>query len=138
MTVLTTELWVLFGTVVITLVSILAQSLYVDIVAGVKYTLSSRDTVPDNFGPLKGRLDRTVSNHVEAMVMFAPLVLLAASAGISNGWTQNAALVFLVSRALYVPAYAMGLVPWRTIIWSVGFGALCSFGWGILSATYFA
>jgi uncharacterized MAPEG superfamily protein len=32
----------------------------------------------------------------------------------------------LVARILYVPAYAQGLTPWRSIIWAVGFFATIS------------
>jgi uncharacterized MAPEG superfamily protein len=33
------------------------------------------------------------------------------------------AWAYLAARILYVPAYAMGLVPWRSVVWFVGFGA---------------
>ena len=32
-------------------------------------------------------------------------------------------MAYLVARLAYVPAYAFGLTPWRSIIWFVGFGA---------------
>ena len=36
---------------------------------------------------------------------------------VACGWT------YLVARILYVPAYALGLTPWRSAIWGVGFFA---------------
>jgi uncharacterized MAPEG superfamily protein len=43
--------------------------------------------------------------------------------GQSSGFTAACAWVYLVARVLYVPAYAFGLVPWRSLIWMVGFAA---------------
>ena len=38
-------------------------------------------------------------------------------------FTAACAWTYLIARILYVPAYAFGLVPWRSLIWMVGFGA---------------
>lgn len=135
---MSTELWALFGTFAVALVSILAQGMYLDLRSGIPYVLSSRDTTAPNHGPLGGRLDRNVGNQVEGMILFLPLVAVSELAGISNVWTVNAALVYLAARVLYLPAYAFGLVPFRTMIWSAGLFALFAYGWGILSATAFA
>ena len=34
--------------------------------------------------------------------------------------TATAAWVFVAARALYLPAYAFGWVPWRSLIFTVG------------------
>lgn len=127
------ELWALLGTFAIALMSILAQGFYLDLRAGLRYVLSSRETAPPNHGPLGGRLDRNVRNQVEGMMLFVPLVLVSELAGISNGWTQGAALAYVAARALYLPAYALALVPFRTLVWSIGLAALFAYTWGVLS-----
>ena len=39
----------------------------------------------------------------------------------STSFTTACAFTYLTARILYVPAYFFGLVPWRSMIWSVGF-----------------
>lgn len=39
----------------------------------------------------------------------------------STPLTQACAWTYLGARILYVLAYAFGLVPWRSLIWIVGF-----------------
>ena len=60
----------------------------------------------------------------EAVAVFAPLVIVAQFLDISNGWTQFPAIAFMIARVLYLPSYALGLVPIRTMVWSLGFFAL--------------
>lgn len=68
---------------------------------------------------LTGRLQRCVDNSVEAMVVFAPAVLIVHLNGLSTAATVLATQIFLASRILYVPLYALG-TPWlRTVIWMV-------------------
>jgi uncharacterized MAPEG superfamily protein len=38
----------------------------------------------------------------------------------STPLTQNCAWVYVIARTLYIPAYAFGLNPWRSIIWTIG------------------
>lgn len=131
------ELWALFGAGLVVFLSVLAQGLYLDLTSGVAYVLTSRETPPPSHGPLGGRLDRNVRNQIEGMAVFAPLVVVAALAGISNIWTQGAAVAFLASRVIFAPVYAFGLTPLRTVVWSVGFFALPVFAYGVLSEAAF-
>jgi uncharacterized MAPEG superfamily protein len=96
---------------------------------GVKKTLSPRD--PDRLGkplieqvsPRTGRLFRALNNHFEGLILFTLAVAVVTLGNQSTLVTQTAAWTYLGARVLYVPAYAFGLVPWRSAIWSVGFGA---------------
>ena len=92
-------------------------------------TLSPRD--PDRLGrplveqvsPVTGRLFRALNNHFEGLILFTLAVTVVTLANQSTPFTQACAWIYLAARVLYVPAYAFGLVPWRSLIWFIGFGA---------------
>jgi len=89
---------------------------------GSKYTASPRDT--DRMGQLStrtGRLYRALGNHFEGLILFTIAVLVITLSDQSSPLTQACAWVYLVARVAYVPAYALGLAPWRSMIWFVGF-----------------
>ena len=70
---------------------------------------------------LAGRLQRAMTNHFEALILFGAAVLVTVAAEGSGSYTAVCAWIYLAARVLYVPAYALGLVPWRSVIWAVGF-----------------
>ncbi len=129
------ELWALLGCVLVMLVSIAAQAIYLDVKAGVAHGLSNRDSPPTGFGDVGGRLDRNVRNQVEGLVMFIPLVLISAAGGISNPWTQRAALVYVATRLIYFLVYAAGVTIVRSAVWIIGLVALLVYVFGILQQT---
>ncbi|MCH9681496.1 MAG: MAPEG family protein [Deltaproteobacteria bacterium] len=126
------ELWALLTAGLMVYLSIFLQTNHASLVLGVRHSLSNRDT-PVEETPLGGRLRRATANSIESIAVFAPLVVVGQLADISNVWTQYAAVAFLISRVLYLPAYALGLVPARTMIWTLGFFALPVFTYGLLS-----
>jgi uncharacterized MAPEG superfamily protein len=89
--------------------------------AGAAGKLSESPLGPrDNPAPLTvvgGRAERALANMQEALPIFLALALLnlivgtAAAMALTGGW------VFLVARALYVPAYLSGVPVIRTLIW---------------------
>ncbi|HOU94204.1 MAG TPA: MAPEG family protein [Polyangiaceae bacterium] len=50
-------------------------------------------------------------------------VVVVTLGGQSTALTQYAAYVYLIARVAYIPAYALGLTPWRSAIWGIGFAA---------------
>lgn len=120
---MTTELWMLFGVTAILWAAILAQQLQLDITGGAKYALSNREQGHNFKGAtaLSGRLTRNVRNHVEGVAIFAPLVLIAAIANVSNPWTQGAAIAYFITRLLHFVLYAAGITPFRSFAWGIGF-----------------
>ena len=94
---------------------------------GTAKTLSPRD--PHRFGkplaeqvsPPTGRLIRALNNHFEGLILFTLAVVVVTLSNQSTPFTAACAWVYLAARVLYVPAYAFGLVPWRSVIWAVGF-----------------
>ena len=64
-----------------------------------------------------------MNNHFEGLILFTLAVVVVTLGEQSTSVTQWAAWVFLAARILYVPAYALGLAPWRSAVWGVGFFA---------------
>ncbi len=86
---------------------------------GVDYNAGPRDTTPE-FSPLTGRLRRAVSNHFQALTLFTIAVVVVRLSGRASGLTAACAWIYLAARILYVPAYAFGWTPWRSVIFGVG------------------
>ncbi|MEO0520974.1 MAG: MAPEG family protein [Cyanobacteria bacterium P01_A01_bin.116] len=133
---MTIELWALLGAVAILWIAIFAQQIALDKAVGAKYALSNREQDHSFEGAtrLHGRLTRTVRNHVEGLSLFAPLILTASVASISNVWTQYAAIAFFITRLIHFVFYAAGITPFRSFAWGIGFFfALGSFVFGLVT-----
>lgn len=87
---------------------------------GVEYALGPRDGGRELRGTA-ARLQRALTNHFEALVMFTLAVVVVTLSGQGNAVTAACGWTYLAARVLYVPAYALGWVPWRSVIWAVGF-----------------
>jgi uncharacterized MAPEG superfamily protein len=96
---------------------------------GAGKTLSPRDlgrsggNIQDQVSTRTGRLIRAMNNHFEALILFTIAVVVVTLSDQSTAFTATCAWVYLGARVLYVPAYAFGLVPWRSLVWAVGFCA---------------
>jgi uncharacterized MAPEG superfamily protein len=91
---------------------------------GTRYTSGPRDKAPERpLSTLTGRLQRALNNHFEGLILFTLAVVVVTLGNQSTATTQTAAWAYLGARVLYVPAYALGLTPWRSVIWAVGFFA---------------
>ncbi len=92
---------------------------------GTRKTLSPRDglDLAKELSPRAGRLVRALDNHFEGLILFTLAVVVVTLSGQSTGFTAAMAWIYLAARVAYVPAYAWGLSPWRSLIWAVGFFA---------------
>ena len=89
---------------------------------GTGYTSSPRDRPPSrSLAITTGRLQRALNNHFEGLILFTLAVVVITLSGQSTGFTAACAWVYLTARVLYVPAYVLGRVPWRSAIWAAGF-----------------
>ena len=80
----------------------------------------------------KGRVDRTVNNHSENLIVFAILVVVANLSGQANDMTAAGAVVFFAARVIHAVCYVVGF-PWvRTLAW-VG----CVIGMAIILSQLF-
>lgn len=124
---MTTELTVLTLAALLQVVQFVLMSVPANLELGQGKTLGPRD--PDRLGkPLieqvsarTGRLFRALNNHFEGLILFSIACLVITVSGQSTGLTGTCAWIYLIARVLYVPAYAFGWVPWRSLIWAVGF-----------------
>ena len=88
------------------------------------YTSSARDKPPSRqLATLTGRLQRAMNNHFEGLILFTLAVVVVTLGDQSTPLTQTCAWAYLGARVLYIPAYAYGWRPWRSVIWAVGFFA---------------
>jgi uncharacterized MAPEG superfamily protein len=116
---MTVELTMLAYTVAVFFVVMVIQANAGVMANGLPLMTGNRDNLPPDKVFL-ARTKRIVQNHIEGLAMFAPLVLIAAQANISNQWTVLGAQVFFYSRVAHALLYLLGL-PWlRTIAFAVG------------------
>jgi uncharacterized MAPEG superfamily protein len=85
--------------------------------------LGPRDNISTQLTGQAGRLQRAFNNHFEGLIMFTLAVVVVALGDASSGLTAACAWIYLIARILYVPAYVLGWVPWRSVIWGAGFVA---------------
>ncbi|WP_109467717.1 MAPEG family protein [Albibacillus kandeliae] len=86
---------------------------------GGKANASPRD-VPLDMSVMTGRLRRALANHTENFPFFIGAVVCVVLSGSASGFTAACALLYAAARALYIPAYAYGWAPWRSVIYMVG------------------
>ena len=85
-------------------------------------TMGPRDE-PMQLSGRGGRLKRAMDNHFEGLILFTLAVVVVTLAGASTWFTAACGWAYLAARVLYVPCYAYGLSPWRSVVWMVGFAA---------------
>lgn len=91
----------------------------------------------DDWKPLTGvggRAQRALANMQEALPVFLTLALLNLILG-TGALATTGAIVFLVARVLYVPAYLSGIVGVRTLFWMASLVGLVLMLIPILSRT---
>jgi len=77
---------------------------------------------PAPLAPWAARMKAAHGNAIENLVVFAALVLVADSVGVSNDATVMACQVYLWARVVHLAAYTFA-IPWvRTVAFVVGFG----------------
>jgi uncharacterized MAPEG superfamily protein len=119
---MTPELTALALAGLLQVVQFVAYSIAANTQVGPGYAMSPRDE-PRRLTGMAGRLQRALQNHFEGLIMFTLAVVVVTVSGQSGGLTAGCAWAYLAARALYIPAYAFGWSPWRSVIWAVGFFA---------------
>ena len=90
-------------------------------------TLSPRDPermggrLEDQLSLPTARLYRALNNHFEGLILFSIAVVVVTLTDQSTWFTTTCAFTYLAARVLYIPAYALGWRPWRSLIWLFGF-----------------
>ncbi|MBY6056253.1 MAPEG family protein [Leisingera daeponensis] len=90
-------------------------------------TLGPRDRdrlggdLQDRLSRRTARLWRAMNNHFEGLILFTIACVVVTLAQKSSPLTAACAWLYLGARVLYVPAYAFGWTPWRSLIWAAGY-----------------
>jgi uncharacterized MAPEG superfamily protein len=114
---MTTELTMLAWATALLLILVLIQAAAGVAAQGVKPMSGHRDDLPPP-KPFQARTKRVVDNHREGLTMFAPLVLIAAAAHISNATTVLGAELFFWSRLVHAALYLAGVPFIRPLAWA--------------------
>ncbi|WP_224825388.1 MAPEG family protein [Cognatishimia sp. MH4019] len=77
----------------------------------------------DQLSTRTARLYRALNNHFEALILFTLAVVVVTLSDSGTQFTAACAYAYLAARILYIPAYAFGWVPWRSLIFAVGWAA---------------
>ena len=119
---MTPELTALTLAALLQAVQFLLYAIPANLELGPGYTMSARDREPTRpLSPRTARLGRALTNHFEGLILFTIAVVTITLSGQSTPFTAACAFTYLGARVLYIPAYAFGLRPWRSLIWAVGF-----------------
>ncbi len=79
------------------------------------------------------RLNRAIRNLIEAIAIFAPIVIAVQISGLNNETTAMGAQIFVSARIAHAVVYTLG-VPWaRTAAWFVGVVGIIMVGSPLLS-----
>ena len=126
---MTTELTILTLAGLLQVIQFFLMAIPANLELGRGKTMSPRDpaklggTVDELLSERAGRLKRAMDNHFEGLILFGIAVGVVQMSGQNTAFTAACAWVYLIARVLYVPAYALGLRPHRSLIWVVGFAA---------------
>ncbi|KRS13393.1 membrane protein [Roseovarius atlanticus] len=121
---MTPELTVLTLAALLQVVQFALYAVPANMELGPGYTTSARDREPSRqMSDRTARLGRAMDNHFEGLILFTIACVVIAVSGQSTGVTTACAWTYLIARIAYIPAYYLGLRPWRSLIWLVGFAA---------------
>lgn len=103
---------------------LLALSIRANREIGPAYFLTPRDDAPPrSFSTGTARLKRAFENHNEALLLFVVAIVAISFLKVSTPLSAVCAWLYVLARALFVPAYVLGWTPWRSVFFGVGFVA---------------
>jgi len=101
---------------------------------GPKWNMGARDEALPPPRAIVGRMERAQANFFETFPLVIAAVLTLAVTGIHSWMTELGAVLWLGSRALYLPIYAAGIPVIRTLVFLVGLVGILMMLWPVLSA----
>jgi uncharacterized MAPEG superfamily protein len=126
-------LFYLLLSVILCFVQMLIAATGANTQVGLPTLAGNRQDLPDMVG-WAGRARRAHLNMIENLVLFAALVLIAATAGKANAMTAMGAMIFFWARLAYAVIYLIG-IPWlRTLAWFVSVIGMAMIAWVLLQA----
>lgn len=116
---MTTELYLLGGTLLLALAQIMLTSILRTRETGGAYNTGARDDEGPPVGKLTARMQRAQKNLYETLPLFAAAVLIVAVAQRESDLSLYGSWIYLLARIIYVPLYAAGIPVVRTLTWLV-------------------
>lgn len=104
-------------------------------VRGVWKTMDNPSRSDQRQSPWAERLYFAHTNAIENLVIFAVLVLVLDTLGISTRTTAIACSTYFWARLAHAVAYAFGIPVVRTLAFCIGFLAQAVLAWAIFSGT---
>ena len=132
---MTVELQTVLGSVGLLLVILALQGGLTPIIHGLKWGMGPRDE-PRDPSIILGRINRIVANHMEGMMMFVPLILVAHLAGISTPLTVIGAQIFLLGRVAFAVIYSFGVPVLRSASWGIAMAGLFMVAFDVIKAAF--
>ncbi len=117
------ELRMLVWSAILLLALILIQSGAGVAAAGVGAMAGNRESLPPPT-PFQARAKRTVDNHIENLVMFAPLVIAAVLSHRTGPWTALGAQLYFWGRLAHGALYLAGIPFIRTLAHGVNLAGM--------------
>lgn len=111
--------WAVLASVIILFLLVNFQGALVPKYQGLKWGLGGRDA-PMERPDIQGRADRTVRNHIESMLMFVPLAMMAHILGLDGKLITWGAWLYIIGRIGFAPAYLGGWFGVRSMFWALG------------------
>ena len=114
---MTVDLWMLVGsTILFFLMYGLVQGYAAIQLLGLAGAAGNREEMPVAAG-WKGRVNRTVDNHSDNLIVFAILVVVAQISGHANELTAAGAILFFAARVIHAACYIAAVPVVRTPAW---------------------
>ena len=120
---MTTDLWMLLGSVALTL-ALIVGSATPTLLGHPRWALGNRDDPHPGRAGATARAHRTSENMKENLVLFAILVLIVHVAGKASSLSALGAQVFLGARVVHAVLYIVGVPYVRTLAWMVGISGM--------------
>lgn len=123
---MTPELTVLALAGLLQMVQFVLMAVPANLELGTTKTMSPRDAdrmkkpMVEQLSTRTARIYRAMNNHFEALILFTLAVLVVTLSDSNSTLTATCAYAYLAARLLYIPAYAFGWVPWRSVFFAVG------------------
>jgi uncharacterized MAPEG superfamily protein len=131
---MTFELQVVVWTTVLLLVLIMYQGAQVPINQGFGCGLGNRDEKQE-FPAWQMRTGRTIANHIEGMLLFVPLVVVAHMAELSSALTVWGSGIYLAGRVGFAVLYLVGVPIARSAAWGVSLIGILMIASEVIKAT---
>ncbi|PZU70470.1 MAG: hypothetical protein DI540_02815 [Sphingobium sp.] len=119
------ELKILAWACVLLLVHIFAAAHLKTKQYGLKWNTGARDENLPPLDPVGGRLVRAQANFLETFPIAIIVLFGVVVAGRTSEWTAIGGWLWLVSRALYLPLYGLGVPMVRSLAYLASMVGLC-------------